>query len=81
MLQIYAHVFHDEDTNDFKSTDVIEHKIIVNDPTKIRRPQDRIPFALRGEYSSERGNSKEEFSLVSSCNNRPQKKFGWETEV
>jgi len=27
-LQKYAHLFHDEDTNDFKSTDVIEHKII-----------------------------------------------------
>jgi len=38
VLQKYAHVFHDEETNDFKSTDVIEHKIVVTDPTPIRRP-------------------------------------------
>jgi len=29
VLQKYAHVFHVEDTNDIKSMDVIEHKIIV----------------------------------------------------
>jgi len=49
VLQKYAHVFHDEETNDFKSTDVIEHKIVVTDTTPIRRPQYRTPYALRGE--------------------------------
>jgi len=42
-------VFRDEETNDFKSTDVIEHKIVVTDPRPIRRPQYRIPYALHGE--------------------------------
>jgi len=49
VLQKYALVFHDEETNDFKSTDVIEHKIVVTDPTPIRRPQYRTTYALRGE--------------------------------
>jgi len=53
VLQKYANVFHDEDTNDFKSTDVIENKIIVTDPTPIRRPQYRTPFALRGEMETQ----------------------------
>jgi len=49
VLQKYVHVLHDEETNDLRSTDVIEHKIVVNDPTPIRRPQYRTSFALRGE--------------------------------
>ena len=49
VLQKYAHVFYDEETNDFNSTDVIEHKIVVTDPTPIRRPQYRTPYELRGE--------------------------------
>ena len=49
VLQKYAHVFHDEETNDFKSTDVVEHKIVVTDRTPIRRPQYRTPYTLRGE--------------------------------
>ena len=39
VLQKYAHVFHDEETNDSRSTDVVEHKIVLTDPTPIRRPQ------------------------------------------
>jgi hypothetical protein len=46
VLQKYARVFHDVDTNDFKSKNVVEHKIVVTDPTPIRRPQYRTPFAL-----------------------------------
>jgi len=49
VLQKYAHVFHDEETNDFRSTNVVEHQILVTDPTPIRRPQYRTPFALREE--------------------------------
>ena len=35
----YAHVFHGEDSNDFKSTDVIEHQIVLEDTRPIRKPQ------------------------------------------
>jgi len=31
VLQKYAHVFHDEDTNDFKGTNFVEHQISVGD--------------------------------------------------
>ena len=49
VLRKYAHVFHDEDTNDFKGTNVIEHQILVGDAQPIRRPQYRTPYALRNE--------------------------------
>jgi hypothetical protein len=51
--QKYAHVFHDDEMNDFRSTDVVEHKIVVADLTPIRRPQYRTPFALREEKESQ----------------------------
>ena len=47
------HVFHDEDTNDFKGTDIIEHQIIVDNLPPIRRPQYRTPYALREEMKSQ----------------------------
>jgi len=53
VLQKYAHVFNDKETNDFRSTNVVEHQIVVTDPTTIRRPQYRTPFALRGEIASQ----------------------------
>jgi hypothetical protein len=53
VLKKYAHVFHDEDRKDSKSTNVIEHRIEVNDTTPIRRPQYGTPFALRGEMESQ----------------------------
>jgi len=31
VLQRYAHIVHDEETNDSKSTDVIEHQILLED--------------------------------------------------
>jgi hypothetical protein len=34
----YAHVFHDEKANDFKGTQVIEHRILVGDAKPIRKP-------------------------------------------
>jgi hypothetical protein len=79
MLKTFAHIFHDEDTNDFKSTNAVEHKIIVTDPTPIRRPQYRTPFALRGEMESqvkdikERSNSEKSISLVSPGDTSPEK--------
>jgi len=45
----YAHIFHDEDSNDFKGSTVIEHHLPVGDVQPIRRPQYRTPYALRGE--------------------------------
>ena len=53
MLQKYAHVFHDEETNDFKSTDVIEHQILLEDNKPIRRPQYKTPFALKDEMKAQ----------------------------
>ena len=44
-----AHVFHDEESNDFKGTTVIEHHIPVGDAQPMRRPQYRTPYALRDE--------------------------------
>jgi hypothetical protein len=49
VLLRYAHLFHDEDSNDFKGINVIEHKILTGDARPIKRPQYRVPYALRGE--------------------------------
>jgi hypothetical protein len=49
VLVKYAHVFHDEGANDFKGTDLTEHDILVGDTPPIRRPQYRVPYALRDE--------------------------------
>jgi len=43
VLMKYAHVFHDEETNDFKGTDIIEHQIIVGDARPIMRPNTAPP--------------------------------------
>jgi hypothetical protein len=53
VLLKYAHVFHDEESNDFKCTNVIEHQILVGDTPPIRRPQYRTPYALRGEMKAQ----------------------------
>ena len=53
VLLKYAHVFHDEETNDFKGTDVIKHDIPVGDAQPIRRPPYRTPYALRGEMKAQ----------------------------
>ena len=39
-------------THDFKGTDIIEHQIIVDNVSPIRRPQYRTPYALREEMKS-----------------------------
>ena len=49
----YAHVFHDEETNDFEGTDVIEHQILVGDAQPVRRPQYRVPYSLRDEMNAQ----------------------------
>jgi len=53
ILLKYAHVFHDEETNDFKGTNVIEHEIPIGDARPIRRPQYRTPYALRKEMQTQ----------------------------
>jgi hypothetical protein len=49
VLLRYAHLFHDEDSNDYKGTDVIEHRILTGDPRSIKRPRYRVPYALKGK--------------------------------
>jgi len=49
----YAHVFHDENTNDYKGTQVIEHHLLVGDAKPIRKPPYRTPFALRQEMETQ----------------------------
>jgi len=53
VLMKYAHVFHDENTNDFKGTKVIEHQILVGDAKPIRKPPYRTPFVLRQEMETQ----------------------------
>ena len=53
VLLRYAHVFHEESTNDFKRTNKIEHEILVGDARPIRRPQYRTPYALREEMQEQ----------------------------
>ena len=53
ILLKYAHVFHDESTNDFKGTDVVEHQTLVGDTPPIRRPQYRTSYALRQEMEAQ----------------------------
>ena len=53
----YAHVFRDEESNDFKETIVIEHQTLVGDANRIRRPPYRTPYALREEMQTQVQNS------------------------
>ena len=53
VLLKYAHIFHDEESNDFKETKVVEHQIIVGDTAPIRRPPYRTPYALRQEMQDQ----------------------------
>ena len=52
VLLKYTHVFHDEESNKFKGTNVVEHEILLNDTRPIRRPPNRTPYALREEMES-----------------------------
>jgi hypothetical protein len=53
VLMKYAHVFHDENTNDFKGTQVIQHQILVGDTKPVKKPPYRMPFALRQEMQNQ----------------------------
>jgi hypothetical protein len=48
-----ASVFHEEATNDFMGTTVIEHEIPVGDARPIRRPPYRTTYALRDEMEQQ----------------------------
>ena len=48
-----AHVYHDEESNDFKRTTVIEHYTPAGDAQPIRRPRYRTPYALRDEMEQQ----------------------------
>jgi hypothetical protein len=52
-LRKYVHVFHDEESNDFKATDVVEHQILVENTQPIMRPRYRTTFALREELKAQ----------------------------
>ena len=47
----YAGIFHDDEDNDFKSTDVVVHKIETADATPIKKAPYKTPFALRQEMN------------------------------
>jgi len=49
VLRKYGHVFHVEGSNDFRGTDLIEHRIVTGDAKPVRKPPYRVPFALRKE--------------------------------
>lgn len=53
VLLQYAHFFHDVDTNYFKGTCVVEHKILTGDVCPIKQPPYRVPCSLRGEMRSQ----------------------------
>jgi hypothetical protein len=53
VLLRHHYVFHEEGSNDFKGTDLVEHQIIMGDAKPIRRPQYRVPFALRQEMENQ----------------------------
>ena len=47
----YAGIFHDDEDNDFKSTNVVVHKIETGDATPIKKAPYKTPFALRQEMN------------------------------
>jgi hypothetical protein len=53
VLITYLHVFHGEVESDFRGTDVIEHRIITDDATRIRKSPYRVPYALRDDMKSQ----------------------------
>jgi len=51
VLIIYAGIFHDDEDNDFKSTNVVVHKIETGDATPIKKAPYKTPFGLRQEMN------------------------------
>jgi hypothetical protein len=53
IMKKYAHLFHDEEENDFKCTNVTEHQIQVGDVGPIRNTPYTVPYALRQEMQDQ----------------------------
>jgi hypothetical protein len=53
VLLKYDRLFHDKEINDFKGTSVIENEIPLNDTQPIRKPQYRVPYALRKKMQTQ----------------------------
>ena len=49
----YRHIFHEEGSNDFRGTDLVEHKIVTGNERPIRKPPYKVPFALRKEMENQ----------------------------
>ena len=49
----YLHIFHEEGSNDFRGTDLVEHKIVSGNAKPIRKHRYRVPFALRKEMENQ----------------------------
>ena len=53
VLRKYRHVFHDDETAEFKGTDLVEHRIITGNARPIRKAQYRVPYALKEEMEDQ----------------------------
>jgi hypothetical protein len=53
VLLRYRNIFHVQVTNDFKGTDLIEHRIITGNAKPIRKKTYRVPYALREEMNTQ----------------------------
>jgi hypothetical protein len=53
VLKKYRHVFHVEESNDFRGTELIEQRIVTGDAKPIRKPPYRVPLALRKEMDKQ----------------------------
>ena len=49
----YRHIFHEEGSNYFRGTDLVEHKIVTGNAKPIRKPGYRVPFAVIKEMESQ----------------------------
>ena len=52
MIMKTAHVFHNDESNYFKGNDALEHQIVLEDTRPIRKPQHRVPYALKDEMKT-----------------------------
>jgi len=53
VLKKFRHVFHHDDEAEFKSTDLVEHRINTRDAKPIRKAPYRVPCALREEMEGQ----------------------------
>ena len=80
----YAHVFHDEEPNDFKATNVVEYEIPVEDSIPIRRPLIRRHSRLGTRWTPklrkccDKGLYGKRLPLVSSSHLGPKEELRWE---